>query len=268
MPCGQAPGSPPTWSTAVPERDNPTRQPKLAGGRVSKRRTRESDIVIELDLDGRAGGPPRRSVLRPQLTALSSHASFDLTVRATGDVEIEAHHTIEDTAIALSTALGQALGDARASATWRCLHPMDETLAHRRRRLIPSPYCVHTESRITAAHHYCRQFVRPTTPSSTGHVPELAANARIAPNASACVVRARPANYGRSSIQASRRALRQAVEPDPRVLSAVHQRCSVTAKSVVVPRLRFQENLRSAQRAANERRRGRSNRRYRRRNDR
>src|ERR1700712_2801775 len=80
-----------------------------------ERKTKESDIVIELDLDGTGRTDIRTGVAfyDHMLTALGSHASFDLTVHATGDVEIEGHHTIEDTAIVLGQALGQALGDKR-----------------------------------------------------------------------------------------------------------------------------------------------------------
>ena len=62
-----------------------------------ERKTKESDIVVELDLDG--SGQVDISTGVPfydhMLTALGSHASFDLTVRAKGDIEIEAHHTVE-----------------------------------------------------------------------------------------------------------------------------------------------------------------------------
>ena len=65
-----------------------------------ERRTKESDIVIELDLDGTGQVHVDTGVpfYDHMLTALGTHASFDLTVRTTGDVEIEGHHTIEDTA--------------------------------------------------------------------------------------------------------------------------------------------------------------------------
>ncbi|MGB6278539.1 MAG: imidazoleglycerol-phosphate dehydratase, partial [Rhodococcus sp. (in: high G+C Gram-positive bacteria)] len=83
--------------------------------RIAKieRTTKESDISVELNLDGTgvvdiSTGVPFYDHM---LTALGTHARFDLTVRAKGDIEIEAHHTVEDTAIVLGQALGQALGD-------------------------------------------------------------------------------------------------------------------------------------------------------------
>ncbi len=136
-----------------------------------ERRTRESDIVIELDLDGTGQVAVDTGVpfYDHMLTALGSHASFDLTVRATGDVEIEAHHTIEDTAIALGTALGQALGDKRASAGLAM--PSSRWTKHW--PTPPSTYpaapiaCI-PESRITCSTPLLPAVQCPTTPSSTG----------------------------------------------------------------------------------------------------
>src|SRR5690242_12741128 len=79
------------------------------------------------------------------LTSLGSHASFDLTVRATGDVHIEGHHTVEDTAIVLGQALGQALGEKKGIRRFGdAFIPMDETLAHAAVDVSGRPYCVHT----------------------------------------------------------------------------------------------------------------------------
>lgn len=98
-----------------------------------ERRTRESDIVVDLDLDGTGKVEIDTGVpfFNHMLTALGTHASFDLIVTARGDVEIEGHHTVEDTAIVLGTALGQALGDKRGIRRFGdAFIPMDETLAH------------------------------------------------------------------------------------------------------------------------------------------
>jgi len=97
-----------------------------------ERTTRESNITVELDLDGTGVVDVSTGVpfYDHMLTALGTHASFDLTVHATGDTEIEAHHTVEDSAIVLGQALGQALGDKvgirRFGDAWI---PMDETLS-------------------------------------------------------------------------------------------------------------------------------------------
>src|SRR5215475_10757246 len=80
-----------------------------------ERTTRECEIVVELDLDGTGQVDIDTGVpfYDHMLTALGAHASFDLSVRTKGDVEIEGHHTIEDTAIVLGQALAQALGDKK-----------------------------------------------------------------------------------------------------------------------------------------------------------
>ena len=97
------------------------------------RKTKESEVVVELDLDGTGKVDVDTGVpfFDHMLTSLGSHACFDLTVTARGDLPIEAHHTIEDTAIVLGEALGQALGDKRGIRRFGdAFVPMDETLAH------------------------------------------------------------------------------------------------------------------------------------------
>jgi len=111
------------------------------------RRTKETDIRLTLALESRESSSILTGVpfFDHMLTSLGSHASFDLTVVARGDIEIEGHHTIEDTAIVLGQALGQALGDKkgirRFGDAWI---PMDETLAHAAVDVSGRPYCVHT----------------------------------------------------------------------------------------------------------------------------
>src|SRR6201999_817436 len=74
------------------------------------------------------------------------HGSLDLTVRAKGDVEIDAHHTVEDTAITLGQALKEALGDKPATARFgNALFPLDETLVQAAVDLSGRPYVVHHE---------------------------------------------------------------------------------------------------------------------------
>lgn len=185
-----------------------------------ERRTRESDIVIELDLDGTGQVAVDTGVpfYDHMLTALGSHASFDLTVRATGDVEIEAHHTIEDTAIALGTALGQALGDKRGIRRFGdAFIPMDETLAHAAVDLSGRPYCVHTGEPDHLQHTTIAGSSVPYHTVINRHVFEsLAANARIALHVRVLYGRD-PHHITEAQYKAVARALRQAVEPDPRV---------------------------------------------------
>lgn len=185
-----------------------------------ERRTKESDIVIELDLDGTGRVDVETGVpfYDHMLTALGSHASFDLTVRTTGDVEIEAHHTIEDTAIALGAALGQALGDKRGIRRFGdAFIPMDETLAHAAVDVSGRPYCVHSGEPDHLQHSTIAGSSVPYHTVINRHVFEsLAMNARIALHVRVLYGRD-PHHITEAQYKAVARALRQAVEPDPRV---------------------------------------------------
>ncbi|WP_417037206.1 imidazoleglycerol-phosphate dehydratase HisB [Collinsella stercoris] len=98
---------------------------------VVTRVTGETDITVELDLDGTGTclidtGVP---FFDHMLNAFGRHGLFDLTVRAAGDIEVDAHHTVEDTGIVLGQAFTQALGDKAGITRFSdvCI-PMDETL--------------------------------------------------------------------------------------------------------------------------------------------
>lgn len=95
------------------------------------RATGETDITVTIDLDGSgvcsiATGIP---FFDHMLNAFGRHGLFDLTVHATGDIEVDAHHTVEDTGIVLGQAFTQALGDKAGITRFSdvCI-PMDETL--------------------------------------------------------------------------------------------------------------------------------------------
>lgn len=98
---------------------------------VAERKTSESDITVEINLDGT--GKSDISTGLPffdhMLTAFATHGSFDLKVHAKGDVEIDAHHTVEDTAIVLGRAFSEAIGDKKGIRRFGSqLLPMDEAL--------------------------------------------------------------------------------------------------------------------------------------------
>ena len=96
-----------------------------------ERLTHETQIMVELDLDGIGVVEVGTGVpfFDHMLAQLGKHGSLDLTVRAKGDVEIDAHHTVEDTAITLGQALKEALGDKSGIARFgNALVPLDETL--------------------------------------------------------------------------------------------------------------------------------------------
>lgn len=98
---------------------------------VVTRVTGETDITVELDLDGTGTCSIDTGVpfFDHMLNAFGRHGLFDLTIRATGDIEVDAHHTIEDTGIVLGQAFTQALGDKAGITRFSdvCI-PMDETL--------------------------------------------------------------------------------------------------------------------------------------------
>jgi len=96
------------------------------------RKTKETDVSIILNLDGAgntdiATGVP---MLDHLLSHVAAHGLFDLQIRATGDLQIDAHHTVEDVAIGLGDALARALGDKRGIARMGHAYvPMDDVLA-------------------------------------------------------------------------------------------------------------------------------------------
>ena len=95
------------------------------------RKTGETDIQIKLDLDGSGVCDIDTGVpfFDHMLNAFGRHGQFDLTVHAVGDVEVDAHHTVEDTGIVLGEAFCQALGDKAGIARFASSTiPMDETL--------------------------------------------------------------------------------------------------------------------------------------------
>ena len=153
------------------------------------------------------------------LTALGKHAMFDLTVRATGDVHVDAHHTVEDVAIVLGTALRQALGDKSGIRRFgSALVPLDETLVQAAVDLSGRSYVVH----LGEPEHMLSTVIGGNYPAVlTRHVLDsFASNAQIAVHV--VVQHGRdPHHVVEAQFKALARALREAVEPDPRAAGAV-----------------------------------------------
>jgi imidazoleglycerol-phosphate dehydratase len=116
-------------------------------GRVT-RETNETRLLVELDLDG--PGPVEVDTGVPffdhMLAQLGKHGCLGLIVQAKGDIEVDAHHTVEDTSIALGQALREALGDKSGISRFGdALVPLDETLVRAAVDLSGRPYVVHSE---------------------------------------------------------------------------------------------------------------------------
>ena len=182
-----------------------------------ERTTSESSVVVEIDLDG-AGATdisPTLPFYAHKLTALGKHSLIDLTVRATGDTHIDVHHTVEDTAICIGEALRIALGDKRGIRRFgEATVPLDEALAQAVVDVSGRPYLVHTGESEAFAHHLIGGHF---TGSMVRHVLEA-----IAYHAGICLhVRAisgrDPHHIAEAEFKALARALRTAVESDPRV---------------------------------------------------
>lgn len=111
-----------------------------------ERETKESKVVVEVDLDGTGRTDVSTGVrfYDHMLASLGRHALFDLTVHAEGDVDVDAHHTVEDVAIVFGQALGTALGDKRGIRRFgSALVPLDEALVQVAVDVAGRPYCVH-----------------------------------------------------------------------------------------------------------------------------
>ncbi|MFB9687792.1 imidazoleglycerol-phosphate dehydratase HisB [Amycolatopsis plumensis] len=181
-----------------------------------ERTTKESSISVQLDLDGT--GEVEISTGVPfydhMLTAFGVHGSLDLKVAATGDVHIDAHHTVEDTAIVLGQAIRQALGDKsgirRFGDAWI---PMDETLAHAAIDVSGRPYCVHVGepeqfNTFTIGGNYPFVLTRHVFDSLAFHA-QIALHVRVIHGRD-------PHHIAEAEYKAVARALRAATEPDPR----------------------------------------------------
>jgi imidazoleglycerol-phosphate dehydratase len=127
-------------------------QPISARQARIERRTKETQVVVELDIDGRGNAELHTGIgfLDHMLTLFAGHGLFDVTVQAQGDLHIDEHHTAEDVLICLGKALDQALGDRRGIVrTAHSFVPMDEALALVAVDLGGRPYCVFEAEFVT-----------------------------------------------------------------------------------------------------------------------
>jgi imidazoleglycerol-phosphate dehydratase len=176
------------------------------------RKTGETQIDLKIDLDGTGVAQVDTGIgfFDHMLTLLARHSMIDITVRAAGDLHVDGHHTVEDVGIALGLALKQALADKAGIRRYGSIVlPMDETLVTAAVDLSGRPFCVWNAGlpgellgafHVPLAEEFWRAF------SSCGLL-----NLHVV------------LHYGRNShhmvegiFKAVARALRQAVEPDPR----------------------------------------------------
>lgn len=176
------------------------------------RQTAETDITVGIDLDGTGTYANTTGVgfFDHMLDQLARHSLIDMTVRCTGDTHIDDHHTVEDVGIALGQALRKALGDKRGIRRYAaCLLPMDDALVRAALDLSGRPYLVWSMEMPTAKigtfdTELVREFFQAfsTHGGITLHVDALRGiNSH---------------HMAEAAFKAVARALREAVEPDPR----------------------------------------------------
>jgi imidazoleglycerol-phosphate dehydratase len=120
--------------------------PSAARTARMERTTSESSVLVEINLDGSGISDISTSVpfYDHMLTALCKHSLIDMTVKATGDTHIDAHHTVEDVAITFGEVLRTALGDKAGIRRFgEATVPLDEALAHAVVDVSGRPYLVH-----------------------------------------------------------------------------------------------------------------------------
>ena len=179
-----------------------------------QRTTKESDVLVELEIDGSGRSSIDTGVpfFDHMLSQLSKHGLLDLTVLTKGDLEIDAHHTVEDTSLAVGQALREALGDKAGLRRYGdALVPLDEALTQVALDLSGRPYLVHNEPDLV-------ELIGSYDTTLTRHIFEsLVAEARITLHVN--VISGRNAHHiVESQFKAFARALRDAVVVDPRVV--------------------------------------------------
>jgi len=185
----------------------------MARTALVERTTKESEVRVELDLDGtgQAGADTGVPFFDHMVSQLGRHGGFDLRVRTRGDLEVDAHHTVEDTALALGQALREALGDKVGIRRFGdALVPLDECLVQAAVDLSGRPYLVHEEPELV-------ELIGSYDTTLTRHIWEsLVATSGIALHVR--VLSGRNAHHVvEAQFKAVARALRDAVALDPRV---------------------------------------------------
>lgn len=179
-----------------------------------ERTTKESDVFVELNLDGVGVVDVSTGVpfYDHMLSQLGKHGGIDLTIRTQGDLEVDAHHTVEDTALALGAALREALGDKAGIRRFGdALVPLDEALVQSAVDLSGRPYLVHEEPELI-------HLIGTYDTTLTRHIWEsIVASAQICLHVR--VISGRNAHHiVEAQFKSVARALRDAIALDPRVV--------------------------------------------------
>jgi imidazoleglycerol-phosphate dehydratase len=189
-----------------------------------ERTTAETKVLVELNLDGTGQADIITGVgfYDHMLNQIARHGGFDLTVHTVGDLEIDAHHTIEDTSLALGAAFDQALGDKAGIRRYgSATIPMDEVLVRAAVDLSGRPYVVHDEPALAP-------YIGPVYPTSmTRHIWESFGQAARMTLHVSVLRAARPGGHPdahhvvEGQFKAVARALREAVAIDLRSAGAI-----------------------------------------------
>ncbi len=179
-----------------------------------ERTTKESDVLVELNLDGTGQVDVSTGVpfYDHMLSQLGKHGGLDLKVLTKGDLEVDAHHTVEDTALAVGTALREALGDKAGIRRFGdSLVPLDEALVQTAVDLSGRPYLVHEEPELV-------ELIGTYDTTLTRHIWEsIVASAQICLHVR--VITGRNAHHiVEAQFKSVARALRDAVALDSRVV--------------------------------------------------
>lgn len=208
---------------------SPSPSPSTCPGRIGdvERVTKETNVWVKINLDGTGVANSSTSIpfLDHMLDQLASHGLFDVHVKATGDIHIDDHHTNEDVALALGTALLQALGDRKGINRFGDFSaPLDEALIHVSLDLSGRPHLsydlnIPTERVGTydtqLVEHFFQSLVN--TSGMTLHIRQLAG--------------ANSHHIIEATFKAFARALRQATEYDPRRLGTIPSSKGVLSRS-------------------------------------
>ncbi len=190
-----------------------------------ERSTKESSVLVELNLDGTGVHTIDTGIpfYDHMLSQLSKHGLLDLNVQSKGDLQVDAHHTIEDTALAIGQAINEALGDRAGLRRFGdAAVPLDETLVQAVVDLSGRPYLVHEELGLV-------ELIGTYDTSLTRHIWEsIVATSQITLHVR--VISGRNAHHMvEAQFKAVARALREAVTIDPRVVGVPSTKGTLTA---------------------------------------